>query len=396
MNYEEKLNLAKEALKSGSYDKETIEYIFPELKESEDERIRKEIIKAIHNYAFRLEEKIPTEWLDWLEKQKNKDTLIKELGEYKTKYIQETIDKQLNKRNMQENNDDKRLRKTTIDFLKEFADKGYENAVECIDWLEKQKPVELSKSAYTNNKNVIEYADKYSHQIWEKLMDNYKRITNYSIGCNDVSDIVLNSIIDTYNWLEKQKPITIDINTMVDKFAHTEVKGYGIPSMIEVDAYRRGIEDTLNVGLNLEQKPVEWSKWDEDILFNIQQDYQDKLNRNSCKSIEQYYINVINWIEELKGRALSQSKKEWSEEDEKMLNSCIAAIYAADYYDINDKSEMEEFLKSLKPQSHWKPSDEQMYFLNWLQLNLGDGLVAEKARNVIESLYNDLKKLKEE
>ena len=45
--YEEKLRLAKEALESGSYDKETIEYIFPELKESEDDVIRKEIISAL-------------------------------------------------------------------------------------------------------------------------------------------------------------------------------------------------------------------------------------------------------------------------------------------------------------------------------------------------------------
>lgn len=45
MDYKEKLRLAKEALDSGSYDKDTIEYIFPELKESEDERIRKELIK---------------------------------------------------------------------------------------------------------------------------------------------------------------------------------------------------------------------------------------------------------------------------------------------------------------------------------------------------------------
>ena len=36
------------------------------------------------------------------------------------------------------NEDDERLRKTTIAFLKDFAEKGYENAVECIDWLEKQ------------------------------------------------------------------------------------------------------------------------------------------------------------------------------------------------------------------------------------------------------------------
>lgn len=47
MNYEDKLRLAKEALASNSYDRETIEYIFPELKESEDERIRKAIFKAL-------------------------------------------------------------------------------------------------------------------------------------------------------------------------------------------------------------------------------------------------------------------------------------------------------------------------------------------------------------
>ena len=34
--------------------------------------------------------------------------------------------------------DEKRLRKTAIAFLKDFAEQGYENAVECIDWLEKQ------------------------------------------------------------------------------------------------------------------------------------------------------------------------------------------------------------------------------------------------------------------
>ena len=31
--------------------------------------------------------------------------------------------------------DEERLINTSISFLKDFADKGYENAVECIDWL---------------------------------------------------------------------------------------------------------------------------------------------------------------------------------------------------------------------------------------------------------------------
>ncbi len=73
--------------------------------------------------------------INWLEKQKDKDKLIQELGEYKVKYTQEVLEKYIN--NMS-NKDDERLRKTAIAFLKDFAEQGYENAVECIDWLEKQ------------------------------------------------------------------------------------------------------------------------------------------------------------------------------------------------------------------------------------------------------------------
>ena len=40
--------------------------------------------------------------------------------------------------NSMSNKDNERLRKTAIAFLKDFAEQGYENAVECIDWLEKQ------------------------------------------------------------------------------------------------------------------------------------------------------------------------------------------------------------------------------------------------------------------
>lgn len=65
--YENKLALAKEALASGSYDKETIEYIFPELSESEDERIRKEIVKFI--VTTPKERNNHKKWIAWLEKQ---------------------------------------------------------------------------------------------------------------------------------------------------------------------------------------------------------------------------------------------------------------------------------------------------------------------------------------
>lgn len=116
------------------------EYLFPELAESEDERIRKGLIKAV---SFML-----------------KGGVLKD-----------------------------------TDVTRE----------EALAWLEKQKDyIKLPDSTYTSNRDVIEFADKYSHTVWEKLMDNFKKIENYSIGCNDVSDLVLNAIINTYNWLEKR------------------------------------------------------------------------------------------------------------------------------------------------------------------------------------------------
>ena len=58
-------------------------------------------------------------------------------------------------------------------------------------------------SAFTDNKDVNEFADKYSYKIWLELMDNFKTIEGYKIGANDVSDIVLNAIISTYNFFNK-------------------------------------------------------------------------------------------------------------------------------------------------------------------------------------------------
>lgn len=92
MDYQEKLRLAKEALDSGSYDKETIEYIFPELKESEDERIRKEIIRIVDIWtnSCPIVNGIPAETLlAWLEKQGEKKLVM---IQWKGNNLKEVID----------------------------------------------------------------------------------------------------------------------------------------------------------------------------------------------------------------------------------------------------------------------------------------------------------------
>ena len=137
------------------------EYIFPELKESEDEKIKKDLIQWVDEFPDTIwRGHYKEDIIAWLEKQGDKDKLIQELGEYKVKYIQEVLEKHINSMN---NKDDERLRKTTIAFLKDFAEKGYENAVECIDWLEKQG----EDKKEINNFDVLPGLYKCIHRMFD-------------------------------------------------------------------------------------------------------------------------------------------------------------------------------------------------------------------------------------
>ena len=80
-----------------------VEEIFSELKESKDEKIR----EAILNGLIDCRDAPDLGWsnfggisiddcIAWLEKQRDKDKLIQELGEYKVKYTQEVLGKYVN------------------------------------------------------------------------------------------------------------------------------------------------------------------------------------------------------------------------------------------------------------------------------------------------------------
>ena len=74
MNYESKYKESLSFLKDlkpymSDYCREKLEEFFPELKESEDERIRKEIIEYITRYKDCITDKEYDSWVAWLEKQ---------------------------------------------------------------------------------------------------------------------------------------------------------------------------------------------------------------------------------------------------------------------------------------------------------------------------------------
>ena len=86
--------------------------------------------------------------------------------------------------NSMSNKDDERLRKTAIAFLKDFAEQGYENAVECIDWLEKQGEQEEPKfkvgdwlcanelNNYANLIKIVKIVDVFGKKRY-KISRNY-------------------------------------------------------------------------------------------------------------------------------------------------------------------------------------------------------------------------------
>ena len=168
--YDEAIERAKKLYSNG-----IAEEIFPELKESEDEKIRKEIISILRNTYWTSNRNRFNELVAWFEKQGDKDKLIQELGEYKVKYTQEILEKHITSMS---NKDDERLRKNTISFLKEFAELGYENAVECIDWLEKQdeqKPCMVQWKG-DNLKEVISFTGKDKNfEKWFKSFEEYEK-----------------------------------------------------------------------------------------------------------------------------------------------------------------------------------------------------------------------------
>ena len=93
----------------------------------------------------------------------------------------------------------------------------------------------------------------------------------------------------------------------------------------------------------------------------------------------------IHWLEKQK----EQKPAEWSEEDERNKDAIIDAITVQ--YSPGIRDNLTNWLKSLRPQPHWKPSEEQM---KHLERCFSHGHTQQLPnQHVLESLYNDLKKL---
>lgn len=147
------------------------------------------------------------------------------------------------------------------------------------------------------------------------------------------------------------------------------------------------------------QPKQDWSEEDEVILSDIicSVNASDAFCGTILLSLEKHE-KKISWLKSLKDRV--QPKQEWSEEDENNLNSCIAKLEIdMQHWEDHGKTMVDgdkkliEWLKSLRPQSHWKPSVFHLECIeDAISLYEKHGINAIGLKEILEQL----KKLREE
>lgn len=146
-----------------------------------------------------------------------------------------------------------------------------------------------------------------------------------------------------------------------------------------------------------EQQPAEWSEEDKEKLDFVISVCIDAQRPSGCAEGSVYY-NKLNeaqkWLKSLR----PQPKQEWSEEDEKIYNKALDAIY---YKDCNEKDDVISALndlcdlisrkrKVIPPYAHWKPSEEHF---QGLRRALKHVTRDSDAWNSLTDLYEHLQKL---
>ena len=391
---------------------EIFEALAPELRESEDERIRKEIIHYILYKANGVSEKQEHEWIAYLEKQKEGEKEVSALFDSTDSYNKGFRAGQ--EKSLQELKEHIKEDKTQCyaydagyaagfivgkeqgwkehkAFVKEdskTADSIPSNCVsdaKCEDrspkhsdsdgtdirdtpayWRgwddamkqKEQKPVDYDHEMWKNcevnfeggKKEVIEHPEKYGLQKPVEWDELDKDCLNRAIWYikNPAPSVVKDT--NLILWL-KSLPGRLNLQPK-QEWSEEDIK------KIRSEEYTKGFNDAAFGG-----KLKEWSVEDEDRIRQIERIAQQA----GCTQKLQEEIH--DWLKSLR----SQPKQEWCEEDEKIIGRLRSVVNECAFYkdalDVNgdycegDYAKLDAWLKSLRPQSKRDCKDCAM-FLN--------------------------------
>jgi hypothetical protein len=215
------------------------------------------------------------------------------------------------------------------------------------------------------------------------------------------------TIRDMIAWLEKQGEQKQD---PCDNCKDVRLNCHNFPC-VKKRAFKQGKsalevinEEDVDNANKVEQNPAVWSEIDEanleDSIYFVKEFRRSNLCDNESRL--QNSRTCIEWLASLKDRVSCEANcittKEWSVENRsKIQRICKYLDEAKKYYaDITEVRECIDWLKSLRPQSTWKPSDEQIKAVRLARSFVVDDFDENPTlSDVLVELEKQLKKLTE-
>lgn len=347
--------------------KRIIEPIFPELKESEDERIRKTLVAVVNLYYGEGEDEEKTACLAWLEKQgeynKFRDSI--QVGDKVTRNEEGIL--------------------VNLSQLNRVAKKDKKQG--------EQKPIKIPRF---KSGDTIEFNGFGHNRYTIKDVCGTTQYINSNGGRMDMS------YTDANFKLVEQKPVPAWMPKFLDELRskknyfdwdeHKDIEGQILAVINWMNPNYFNEKDGKQKADKVEPK---FKVGDVIRLKGTAAEYTIKRVTDTTYYTDGWSCGIERCEEDYE---LVEQKPAWSEEDEKIVNLilCICSdfkkVYSQSETALKDADKIESFLESLKDRYTWKPSKEQMEALeHFIVYHNGSTNYAKD----LEELRLQLKKLKE-
>ena len=232
-----------------------------------------------------------------------------------------------------------------------------------------------------NGKSFLQDLESIFHELRES--EDERMMKNIRLAILSVEDAFWRThgltAKEAISYLEKQKELT-----PADGWDYADKR-------MSHPLYLEGFEAGRAVEREASEKKPDWSEEDKDKVAQYLHDRDGGMLWSKATEITSDILDILR-----------PQPAEWSEEDEKMIWD-IVAVLEADIVENKKKfpyalslheqyKKMVAWLKSLRPQSHWKPSEEQMKALEKTIYITNYGCNPDRI-NALSSLYGQLKKL---
>lgn len=379
--YEEALERAKIELSADTTQgtKNVLMTVFPELKESDDERIRKDCISIINAWAeaCRLEGdycEVAPICIAWLEKQGDQKPVV---VDFKAKdWCVSKVDGQIH--NMTYNPANK-----------------VEPKFKVGDWVVTDKNDRVQIKAVNNSYYTIDngmyfnipYVDKCWH-LWTVQ--------------DAIDGDVLAGKIDGDNYILIFKTIK---DGWIETYGHyyNAVNRFCVPSQLFCRSYQGTFTPATKEQRDLLFQKMKEARYTFDFekkeLKKIEDEIEIPFGAKDSELIEESYYIPKGFHAEIEDDKVVIKKGEkltaWSDEDEERIKNTLSVLDVQVCWDGatgkkgNPYQKEIDWLKSIKERIIWKPSKKQMETLEYYMHTL----LATEHKEVLFGLYNDLKKL---